>query len=88
MFASFTSVLPWSTCGNEWNTANCVEFTTATNSTGENVNRTIANSTGVNATLGNATVLPTIMANMSNVSTTPTALAKAAKVSASVEYWE
>ncbi|CAH3152263.1 unnamed protein product [Porites lobata] len=88
MFASFTSVLPWSTCGNEWNTANCVEFTTATNSTGESVNRTIANSTGVNATLGNATVLPTIMANMSNVSTTPTALAKAAKVSASVEYWE
>ena len=23
-FASFNSVLPWSTCGNEWNTDNCI----------------------------------------------------------------
>lgn len=66
MFASFSSELPWSRCGNEWNTPNCVD----TFSTAENANTTI-----------NATVMP-------NMSTVPTAIATAAKVSASEEYWE
>ena len=26
LFNSFSRVLPWSTCGNSWNTENCVEF--------------------------------------------------------------
>lgn len=28
-FASFTSLLPWTTCDNEWNTANCRPVTVA-----------------------------------------------------------
>ena len=84
MFASFTSVLPWSSCGNEWNTENCIDFSTAANNVGgSSGNATIANTTSVNAT-----VLPTMLANMTNMSTVPTAIAKAAKVSASQEYWE
>ncbi|XP_064649101.1 sodium- and chloride-dependent taurine transporter-like [Lineus longissimus] len=51
-FASFTSVLPWSTCDNEWNTENCSLFlnnyaANATSSDGENVT-----SYGGNATSG------------------------------------
>lgn len=84
MFASFTSVLPWSSCGNKWNTENCIDFSTAANNVGgSSGNETIANTTSVNAT-----VLPTMLANMTNMSTVPTAIAKAAKVSASQEYWE
>ena len=26
LFASFTSDVPWRTCGNEWNTPNCTVF--------------------------------------------------------------
>ena len=66
MFASFSSELPWSRCGNEWNTPNCIDVFTAT----EKTNITI-----------NATMMP-------NMSTVPTAIATAAKVSASEEYWE
>lgn len=66
MFASFSSELPWSRCGNEWNTPNCVDAFSAA----EKASTTI-----------NATVMP-------NMSTVPTAIATAAKVSASEEYWE
>ena len=70
MFASFRSELPWSRCGNEWNTPNCVDYVTSEKGS------------------SNTTVLPTVMASMSNMSTVPTAVAKAAKVSASEEYFE
>jgi len=66
MFASFSSELPWSRCGNEWNTPNCVDVFSAA----EKAN-----------TMINATVMP-------NMSTVPTAISTAAKVSASEEYWE
>ncbi|XP_058969876.1 sodium- and chloride-dependent taurine transporter [Pocillopora verrucosa] len=72
MFASFQSELPWSRCGNDWNTPNCVDYVTSEK--GSNI--------------ANTTVIPTVMANMSNMSTVPTAVAKAAKVSASEEYFE
>jgi len=68
MFASFSSELPWSRCGNEWNTPNCVDFIRA------------AEKEAVNTTV-NATVMP-------SMSTVPTSIAAAAKVSASEEYWE
>jgi len=97
MFASFTSTLPWSSCGNDWNSPNCVDFTEA----GKNAVKSAVNSSSVNATMAsttaiptmlanmtNATVTPTMMANMTNMSTVPTALASAARVSASQEYWE
>ncbi|CAH3167394.1 unnamed protein product [Pocillopora meandrina] len=70
MFASFRSELPWSRCGNEWNTPNCIDYVTSEKGS------------------SNTTVLPTVMASMSNMSTVPTAVAKAAKVSASEEYFE
>ena len=69
MFASFQSKLPWSRCGNEWNTPNCVDYITSEK----------------DSSIANTTVIPTVMANMSTV---PTAVAKAAKVSASEEYFE
>ncbi|XP_027049078.1 sodium- and chloride-dependent taurine transporter-like [Pocillopora damicornis] len=72
MFASFQSKLPWSRCGNEWNTPNCVDYITSEKG----------------SSIANTTVIPTVMANMSNMSTVPTAVAKAAKVSASEEYFE
>jgi solute carrier family 6 GABA transporter-like protein 6/8/11/12/13 len=34
IFASFTAILPWATCDNEWNTVNCSIFL---NNTAENV---------------------------------------------------
>ena len=54
MFASFQSTLPWSRCGNEWNTPNCVDY----NGRGESqqdsqVNDTIRNLTTI---LGKRTV--------------------------------
>ena len=72
MFASFQSELPWSRCGNDWNTPNCVDY--------------VRSEKG--SSIANTTVIPTVMANMSNMSTVPTAVAKAAKVSASEEYFE
>lgn len=50
-FASFTSVLPWSTCDNEWNTENCSLFLNnyAANATSDGENVT---SYGGNATSG------------------------------------
>ncbi|XP_033731468.1 sodium- and chloride-dependent GABA transporter 3-like, partial [Pecten maximus] len=40
VFSSFTSELPWKSCGHEWNTEHCYDFTT--------VNKTVVNVTGVN----------------------------------------
>lgn len=79
MFASFTSELPWSRCGNEWNTPNCVDYISSA------AEKSTVNSSYVNRSMANTTVIPTMMANMSTV---PTAIAKVAKVSASEEYWE
>ena len=36
MFASFQSKLPWSHCGNEWNTINCVDGSVKGNSSFQN----------------------------------------------------
>lgn len=33
LFSSFSAVLPWSSCGNEWNTVNCTEFESIRNKT-------------------------------------------------------
>lgn len=44
MFASFQSTLPWSRCGNEWNTPNCVDYTSESQPASE-VNDTIKNLT-------------------------------------------
>ena len=40
MFASFQSRLPWSHCGNEWNTPNCVVY-----SEGSEKSKLVTNST-------------------------------------------
>lgn len=50
-FASFTSVLPWTSCTNSWNTDDCKPFGII------NFNRTILNeTTGLNQTIHNETV--------------------------------
>ncbi|KAL9966641.1 hypothetical protein ACROYT_G024749 [Oculina patagonica] len=43
MFASFQSTLPWSHCGNEWNTPNCVDNSGSPN--GMQTNRSVTNGT-------------------------------------------
>ena len=51
MFASFQSRLPWSHCGNEWNTPNCVVY-----SKGSQTSKLVTNSTILtNATVTSAT---------------------------------
>ena len=55
MFASFQSRLPWSHCGNEWNTPNCVDSSDKNSYSGLHTNLSIANtSVLVNTTLKNA----------------------------------
>ena len=55
MFASFQSRLPWSHCGNDWNTPNCVDNSDKSNHSGMHTNHSIANTTMlVNTTLKNA----------------------------------
>ena len=55
MFASFQSRLPWSHCGNEWNTPNCVDYSEKSTQSGMHTNHSIANTTMlVNTTLENA----------------------------------
>ncbi|CAK8675192.1 unnamed protein product [Clavelina lepadiformis] len=51
-FASMTSVLPWTTCDNTWNTERCFAY-------GRNINSSVINATGgliTNLTAGNASV--------------------------------
>ena len=45
MFASFQSTLPWSHCGNEWNTPNCVDYSVKEPGSGMQTNRSITNAT-------------------------------------------
>ncbi|XP_068715503.1 sodium- and chloride-dependent taurine transporter-like isoform X1 [Montipora foliosa] len=45
MFASFRSTLPWSHCGNEWNTANCVDNRKGNSIIEETLNNTFGNIT-------------------------------------------
>lgn len=45
MFASFRSTLPWSHCGNEWNTANCVDNRKGHSIIEETLNNTFGNIT-------------------------------------------
>lgn len=53
MFASFQSRLPWSHCGNEWNTPNCVDYRGG--GSHRKVNDTIQNVTLLaNETMANA----------------------------------
>ena len=55
MFASFQSRLPWSHCGNEWNTPNCVDHSEKSTHSGMDTNNSIVNATMlVNTTLRNA----------------------------------
>ena len=55
MFASFQSRLPWSHCGNDWNTPNCVDNSDKSNHSGMHTNHSIANTAVlVNTTLKNA----------------------------------
>ena len=43
IWASFTSVLPWATCGNEWNTEHCADFTSSTTLSNSNIFNHILN---------------------------------------------
>ena len=55
MFASFQSTLPWSHCGNEWNTPNCVDYTKGGSHREIEINDTIRNVTLLaNMTTANA----------------------------------
>ena len=55
MFASFQSTLPWSHCGNEWNTPNCVDRIKKGSNHGMQINDTIKNVTLLaNKTMTNA----------------------------------
>ena len=76
MFASFRSTLPWSHCGNEWNTPNCVDNHQRQNLIQQSVNNTVRNVT----LFANSTLNGTV----SNVSTP----AAGDRVLASEEYWE
>ena len=55
LFMSFRAILPWSTCTNSWNTANCVDVATSTGA-GANL------STAVNGT--NASIVAYSVSNM------------------------
>ncbi|XP_069125071.1 sodium- and chloride-dependent GABA transporter 2-like [Argopecten irradians] len=50
LYQSFTSPLPWSTCGNQWNTPDCFSFLDMGSSGSSSVN-----STGINGTVYNVT---------------------------------
>ena len=56
MFASFQSRLPWSHCGNEWNTPNCVDYSEKETGHGIHLNESLQNVTILeNTTVANAT---------------------------------
>lgn len=64
VFASFNSVLPWSHCGNSWNTDNCTTNfdRSATNATdGTDANKTMA----ANLSAGGIGGIANVTANMS-----------------------
>ena len=50
LFASFTKVLPWSTCGNVWNTDYCRETIHIYKKLGDNVTSFIRNSSSMLST--------------------------------------
>ena len=63
MFASFRSELPWSRCGNEWNTPNCVDYVTSEKGSS---NTTVLPT--VMASMSNMSTVPTAVAKAANVS--------------------
>ena len=50
LFASFTKVLPWSTCGNEWNTEYCRKTIHIYKNLGENLTSFIRNTSSMLST--------------------------------------
>ena len=63
MFASFRSELPWSRCGNEWNTPNCVDYVTSEKGSS---NTTVLPT--VMASMSNMSTMPTAVAKAAKVS--------------------
>ena len=51
-FASFTTTLPWSTCGNWWNTPNCITMTDTLNATANSIS---------NSNSGNVTYVDSVV---------------------------
>ena len=70
LFASFTSVLPWSNCDNEWNTETChVDHRKITNMIGNITNYLNITAVNGNVSLGDLgiTSLPTALTNETQV---------------------
>jgi len=77
LFMSFRTVLPWSTCGNEWNTPYCVDDS--------------MRNAAVNSTIGNYSHLNNIsqiiFVNSTHTFFNGSFILETAKKSASEEYW-
>jgi hypothetical protein len=81
LFSSFTSVLPWSNCDNEWNTPEChVDH--------RQISKSVNNATTENATMtySNMSVFASTVSSLSAVASNVT---NSAKITDPVtEYWE
>ena len=78
---SFRAVLPWATCGNWWNTENCLGVEQSLMNALKNDSLTVNGTDAFNGTATNSTYDIT-----SNMSAIASELAK--KVSSSEEFWE
>lgn len=98
LFMSFRAVLPWSTCGNWWNTENCVDVERSVNMAGNNSQATnLTGLLGVNGTsllsntsaMMNYSVIGTSMVNGSLVGANGSLIpGKTDLISSSEEFWE
>ena len=81
IFSSFSAVLPWATCDNEWNTPNCTVFDR------ETVNLTTAAPT-MATTLGNLSADMTTMAANVSAGLTSVVSSNEFKTDPVTEFWE
>ena len=89
LFMSFRAVLPWSQCGNEWNTEHCVSDVGGIHGK-SSPSSSLFNVSSYNGSLVNGSMIQTGLYNISlnGTSLLNETLAKSLKKSASEEYWE
>lgn len=93
LFMSFRAVLPWSTCGNWWNTKNCLDVegaVVASNTSDGNTTSVQSGLSGLlNYTVMGGNLSATIPTNLSSLALNMSrVLTKDSRVSSSEEYWE